>query len=96
MLERFSSCWYSEREDLNSDRSDKIMIKKLHNMQNEIRAIKGDYELEIEAVKEYLIRKKNLTEWAKDRHFIKTDEKELNSNYYKENEESTINSLYNI
>lgn len=96
MLESFTSCWYSERENLNSDRSDKIMIKKLHNMQNEIREIKGDYELEIEAVKEYLIRKKNLTEWAKDRQFLKTDDKELNSQWYKENEESTINSLYKI
>ena len=65
-------------------------------MQNEIREIKGDYELEIEAVKEYLIRKKNLTEWAKDRQFLKTDDKELNSQWYKENEESTINSLYKI
>ena len=96
MLESFTSCWYSERENLNSDRSDKIMIKKLHNMQNELREIKADYELEVEAVKEYLIRKKNLTEWAKDRNFIKTDEKDLNSEWYKENEQDTINSLYNI
>ena len=95
-FEDVNTCWLSERENLDTDRSDKIMIKKLHNMQNEIRAIKGDYELEIEAVKEYLIRKKNLTEWAKDRHFIKPDEKELNSEWYKENEESTINSLYNF
>ena len=96
MLESFSSCWYSERENLNSDRSDKIMIKKLHNMQNELREIKADYELEVEAIKEYLIRKKNLEEWAKDRHFIRPDDNDLNSEWYKENEKSTINSLYNI
>ena len=96
MLEEFASCWYSERENLNSDRSDKIMIKKLHNMQNELREIKSDYELEVEAIKEYLIRKKNLEEWAKDRHFIRPDSADLESEFYKENEKATINSLYNI
>ena len=65
-------------------------------MQNELREIKADYELEIEAVKEYLIRKKNLEEWAKDRHFLRHDATELESEFYKENEKSTINSLYNI
>ena len=95
-VEQFKTCWYSERENLNSDRSDKIMIKKLHNMQNELREIKSDYELEVEALKEYLIRKKNLVEWAKDRQFTNVTNHSEYSKYYNENEKEQINSLYNI
>lgn len=94
-VDQFKSCWYSERENLNSDRSDKIMIKKLHNMQNELREINADYQLEVEALKEYLIRKKNLEEWAKDRQFTNVSKVNEYSKYYNENEKEQINSLYN-
>ena len=95
-LEDINTCWYSEREKLDTDRSDKIMIKKLDSMQNELRAIKSDYCNEVEAVKEYLIHKKNLEEWAKDRGYIIPYNSQLESRAYKENDKSQINSLYNI
>ena len=95
-LEQFKTCWYSEQENLSSDRSDKIMIKKLNSMQDEIRAYNCDYADDIELMKCYLIKKKRLENWAADRKLYDSENENKHTKYYLENEQITINSLYNL
>ena len=95
-LEQFNTCWYVNNQSSDSDKSDKIMIKKLNAVQNEIRAYNEERADEIEELQLYLIRKKNLEKWAKQRNLLPNDEAIKYSNYYKENEGGSINSLYNL
>ena len=85
--------YFIDNEYLNHDRSDKIFIKKLESVNNELRAIKADYLNEPKDIQEYIIEKKKLEKWSEEKGFYIPKNKIEKSTFYKENEESQIKAL---
>lgn len=85
--------YFIDNEFLNHDRSDKIFIKKLESVNNELRAIKADYLNELKDIQEYIIEKKKLEIWAIEKGFYTAQENVRTSQFYNENEKAQINNL---
>ena len=93
-IDKAKYIYYIDNQYINHDRSDKIFIKKLESVNCELRAIKADYEDEIKDLQRYVIEKKKLEKWAHEKGYYNYENEELMSKYYKDNEQSTINTLY--